>query len=130
MTLNDSLATVMAQLKTADALGQDLCYVKPATKLALKLLEILQDKQYIGSFEIIEDGKGNHIKINLLGKINGCGVIKPRFSVQKTGYTKFEKRYLPARDFGLLLVSTSQGVVTHQEAFAKGLGGKLLAYCY
>ena len=130
MTLNDSLATVMAQLKTADTLGRSVCYVKPATKLALKLLQILQDKQYIGSFEIIEDGKGNHIKINLLGKINGCGVIKPRFSVQKTGYTKFEKRYLPARDFGLLLVSTSQGVVTHQEALAKGLGGKLLAYCY
>ena len=59
-----------------------------------------------------------------------CGAIKPNFSVKKDGFEKFEKRYLPAKDFGVLIVSTSQGIMTHVEAKEKKLGGKLIAYVY
>jgi len=45
-------------------------------------------------------------------------------------YEKWEKRFLPAFDFGLLIVSTSQGVMTHKEAREKGIGGRLIAYVY
>jgi len=50
--------------------------------------------------------------------------------VQKGNYEKFEKRYLPAKDFGMIIVSTNQGIMTHIEAKEKGLGGRLLAYVY
>ena len=43
---------------------------------------------------------------------------------------KFEKRYLPAKDFGILLVTTNKGVMTHEEAKKNHVGGKLLAYVF
>ena len=64
------------------------------------------------------------------GRINDCGVIKPRYSVQKNELYKFESRYLPAQDFGVLILTTTAGVISHAKAKELGIGGKLLAYVY
>jgi len=66
----------------------------------------------------------------LNGKMNTCKAIRPRHAVKKAGFEKFEKRYLPARDVGLLVVSTPNGVMTHRDAKKKGLGGRLIAFMY
>jgi small subunit ribosomal protein S8 len=68
--------------------------------------------------------------VSLIGHINDCGVIKPRYSIKKTDYDKWESRYLPAQDFGALILSTTQGVVAQETAKAAGVGGRLLAYVY
>ena len=68
--------------------------------------------------------------VNLLGRINNCNVIKPRYSVTLDTYTKFEKRYLPSNNFGILIVSTPLGIMTHTKAKEIKSGGKLLALCY
>jgi small subunit ribosomal protein S8 len=65
-----------------------------------------------------------------LGRINNCGVIKPRYSVKKNDLEKFEARYLPAQDFGVLILTTTKGVVSHVKAKELGIGGKLLAFVY
>jgi small subunit ribosomal protein S8 len=90
----------------------------------------MKDKGYIGDFNEIEYSQGNYLKVNLLGKINKCNSIKPRFSVKNKDFEKFEKRYLLAKDFGFIIVSTSKGIMTHSEAKNKGIGGKLIAYVY
>ncbi|MCD6456656.1 MAG: 30S ribosomal protein S8, partial [Methanophagales archaeon] len=41
-----------------------------------------------------------------------------------------EKRFLPARKFGLLIVTTSKGVMAHEKAIEAGVGGQLLAFVY
>ena len=89
----------------------------------------MKDNKYIGDFEETGIIKKS-LKINLIGNLNKCGVIKPRYSVKKDDIEKYEKRFLPAKDFGFIVVSTSQGVMTHSEAKEKQIGGKLLAYCY
>ena len=43
---------------------------------------------------------------------------------------KYVKRYLPARDIGALIITTNQGLMTHQTALDKNLGGSLIAYFY
>jgi small subunit ribosomal protein S8 len=49
----------------------------------------------------------------------------------KTGdLEKFEARYLPAQDFGVLILTTTRGVLTHTQAKQGGVGGKLLAFVY
>jgi small subunit ribosomal protein S8 len=50
--------------------------------------------------------------------------------VKKDEYEKWEQQYLPSKDIGILMVTTSQGVMSHKEAKTKGLGGKLLGYVY
>lgn len=130
MSLNDPLANMLSQVFNCEKTGKDLCTVKPFSKTMRKVLDIMNENMYIGSYDIIDDGKGGFLKINLLGKINSCGVIKPRFAVLKTDIEKFEKRFLPAKNFGILIISTNKGIITNKEATKKNLGGRLLAYCY
>jgi len=130
MSLNDPLSNVLSQINSYEKTGRKDILTKSASKVIRKVLEIMQDHKYLGSFEEIKDAKGDLLKINLIGNINKTGVIKPRFSVTRETYEKFEKRFLPAKDFGILVVSTSQGMMTHVEAKKKCIGGKLISYCY
>lgn len=127
---NDPLAAALSKIFNAEKVGHREVQITPASRLIRQVLGIFQDHKYVGGFEIQEEGKGNSLKLSLLGNINHCGVIKPRFSTKCTGYERWEKRYLPAKDFGIILVSTPQGIMTHLQAKQKGLGGKLLVYCY
>lgn len=128
--LNDPLANAFSKIMNAEMTEKTQVILKPVSKLLSKMLEIIQDKRYIGNFKFINDGKGGFVKLELIGKINKCKVIKPRYAVKQNGFEKFEKRYLPAKDFGLIFVSTPKGVMTHIEAKEKKLGGRLLAYIY
>jgi len=128
--LNDPLSNALSKILNAENLGRSSCLIKPISKVIKSIIKIMQNNQYIGDYKEIEDGKGNHIKVSLLGKINKCGSIKPRYSVKEKEFEKFEKRYLLAKDFGLLIVSTPMGIMTHAEAKKKNTGGRLLAYCY
>ncbi|MDO8556702.1 MAG: 30S ribosomal protein S8, partial [Nanoarchaeota archaeon] len=90
------LATMMGNILNAEKVGKASCIMKPSSSMVKKVLDIMNTQGYIGSFEETLDGKGNIVQINLLGKINNCGVVKPRFSVKRDGFEKFEKRFLPA----------------------------------
>jgi len=130
MSMNDTLATALCNIMNAEREGKQVCVVTPVSKLMKKVFEIMKDNHFIGEYTEIKNGKGNLIEVNLIGGINKCGVIKPRFSVTKDEYTKFEKRFLPALNFGLIILSTSQGIMTLSEAKEKDIGGKLLAFIY
>ena len=128
--LNDPLSNMMSVMNNAEQKSKRQCSMKPSSKLLAGVLEIMNAKLYIGSYKVVEDGRGGVVEISLRGAINKCGAIKPRFSVKMETYEKFERRYLPAKDFGILIISTPKGVMTHTDAKALGIGGKLLAYCY
>ena len=57
-------------------------------------------------------------------------MIKPRYAIKKDEFDKWEARYLPAEGFGVLIISTSEGVMSQYEAKKKGIGGRLIAYVY
>lgn len=126
----DILAETLLQMKNAERIGRDECTVKKVSNLIKEVLNVMRKEGYIGEYELIDNGRGGLLKIQLLGKINKTGAIKPRFSVTKDGFEKFEKRYLPAKDFGLLILSTVKGVMTHYQAKKLNIGGQLLAYVY
>jgi small subunit ribosomal protein S8 len=130
MSLNDPLSNVLSQINSFEKVGKKELLTKSNSKVIKKVLTIMQEHKYLGSFEEIKDSKGDLIRIHLIGNINKTGVIKPHFSVKKDTYEKFEKRFLPAKDFGILIVSTSEGLLTHTEAKKKGLGSRLIGYCY
>ena len=130
MAMNDTLAVALNKIQNAERIGRSQVVVQPVSKVTTAILEIMKDKHYIGEYKVIDDGKGGLIEINLIGGVNKCGVIKPRFSITKKEFDKFEKRFLPAKDFGFIVISTSKGIMTQEEAKDKGIGGKLLAYVY
>ena len=128
--LIDPLANALSVIKNAEDTGKPECTVNPASKLIGSVLKVMKDNGYIGEFELIDDGKSGVFKVQLRGKINKCGVIRPRHAVRNIEFEKWEKRYLPARGFGSIILTTPDGVITHSEARENGIGGQLLAYVY
>jgi small subunit ribosomal protein S8 len=130
MAATNILANLFASLQNAEMRNRKECMVIPASKLASEVLKVLQKKRYIGEFEYIDDGVGGKLKVKLLGRINKCGVISPRFPVKSLKLVDWEHRYLPAVGVGTLIVTTSQGVMSHPEAQEKKLGGRLVGFVY
>ena len=128
--LLDPLADALSIIKNAENTGKPECTISPASKLIGSVLKVMKDNGYIGEFELIDDGKSGIFKVQLKGKINKCGVIRPRHAIGKLEFEKWEKRFLPARGFGSLILTTPQGVMTQNEARDAGTGGELLAYVY
>ena len=128
--LNDSLANALSLIKNAELKGKGICRIQPSSKLIGGVLNLLKEKDYIGDFEYIDDGKAGIFQVKLKGTINNCGVIKPRYPIKRDELEKWESRYLPARDFGLLILTTTKGIISHEEAKKDGIGGKVLAYVY
>ncbi len=129
MALNDPLADALSAIKNAQVVGKNECTIR-ASKMIGHVLKIMQEQGYVGTFEFVDDGKSGQFKLNLTGNINNCGAIKPRFSIRHDEFAKWESRYLPGEDFGILIITTTSGVVAHTMAKEMKLGGKLLAYVY
>jgi len=126
---HDLLTDVMYVINNAENIGRKSVTV-PASKLVKEVLMVVQRSGYIGSFEFVDDRKSGKFNIELIGKINMTRAVRPRFAIKKDEFEKWEGRYLPARDFGMLVVSTSKGVMSQKEAAQLGIGGRLLCYVY
>lgn len=129
MMIQDTLADALSTIKNGDRIGKRECVTR-ASKEIKAVLKVIQDKGYIGAFEFIDDGKSGKFKIELKGKIIDTKVIKPRFSVGIDDFEKWEKRMLPAKGVGILILTTPKGVIDHNKARELHVGGKLLAYIY
>jgi small subunit ribosomal protein S8 len=130
MGRQNTIADAMSTLKNASDGGKSTCILEPASKLIGAMLRIMQEAGYIGSFEYVDDRRGGQFHVHLSGGINKCGAITPRYSVGLEDLESWETRYLPAKNFGLLILTTSQGVVTHEQARQAGIGGELLGFVY
>ena len=130
MTRMDPVADALINLKNSDIASKKQCFFRPASKLLGEILRVMQKRGYLSTFEFIDDGREGIYRVELMGKINQCRAIKPRYATKRNGFEKYEKRYLPSKDVGILIVSTPNGVLTHNEAKKQGVGGRLLAYVY
>lgn len=126
----DPIANALINIKNHESSSKRVCEARPASKLLGGILGVMQKNNYISTYEFVDDGRDGIYRIQLLGRINVCKAIKPRYAVKRDGFEKFEKRYLPARDVGMLIVTTPKGVVSHTEAKKMLTGGRLLAYVY
>jgi small subunit ribosomal protein S8 len=128
MVIRDWLSSIMNEMMNIKRAGKEEVIFMPFSKLIIEILKIMKKEEYVKEYKI-EEYKFKKIIIKI-GKLNKCGAIKPRFFVKKDEFDKYVKRYLPSRHFGIIIVSTSKGIMTHKEAIEKEIGGCLLAYCY
>ena len=124
--LADALKTIM----NAERKGKRQVMLRPSSKVLIKFLKLMQKKGYIGEFEIIDDHRSGKIVVELLGRINKCGVISPRFDVKIKDIEKWVNNILPARQFGYLVFTTTYGIMDHHQAVHKHTGGKIVGYFY
>ncbi|MFT4309387.1 MAG: 30S ribosomal protein S8 [Candidatus Woesearchaeota archaeon] len=130
MTMNDTVSAAISKIANAEKAGKEEVFIRTSSNILKKTLDLLRDLKYVGEYIETRDSHGPRILLKLIGQINEIGPIKPRYAVKLEDYEKYEKRYLAAKDFGVLIVSTSKGLMTHKDAKKQGIGGKLIAYCY
>ena len=128
--MTDTIANGMITIMQNEIRLKQECVISRASKLLGKVLRVMQLNGYIGEFEFVDDGWTGKFKVQLLGRINKCGSIRPRFPVQRAEFEKWERSFLPSRDMGILVVSTSKGVTSHKAAKEERVGGRLLAFVY
>jgi small subunit ribosomal protein S8 len=126
----DPLANALSNIINRERIGKKECIIAPASKLIANTLRVMQKTGYVGEFEYVDDGRAGKFRVQLLGRINKCGVIKPQYPVKYSEIDKWESEFLPSKDFGILVISTPLGVMSHIEAKEKKIGGRLLAYVY
>ena len=121
----DVIADALNKMINASRARKSSLQVVRHSKLLLSVLALAKLKDYVKNYRV-----ENSILNIEIGKLNMCKAIKPRFAVKSDEIEKYAKRYLPANDMGIVIVSTSQGLMTHTTAQEKKLGGSLIAYFY
>ena len=121
----DKIADALNQMMNAIRAEKNSVVVNAHSKLLLSILALAKLKGYLKNYKVA----GRSVSIEF-AKLNGCNAIKPRYFVKVEEIEKYSKRYLPAKEIGMLIVSTSQGIMAHQTAQEKNIGGSLLAYFY
>jgi small subunit ribosomal protein S8 len=125
----DRLADAINTIKTNERIGRRECAVY-STKLTRAVLDVMQKNGYIEGYEEYTERYAHMLKVKLSRRINSIGVAKPRYSIGKADIQRYEERYIPSKDFGILVLSTPKGLLTNREARAEGTGGRLIAYVY
>lgn len=124
------LADCLKTIYNAEKRGKRQVLIRPASKVIVKFLQVMQKHGYIGEFELVDDHRAGKIVIQLTGRINKCGVISPRFDVVASDIEKWVVSLLPSRQFGHIVFTTSSGIMDHEEARRKHTGGKILGFFY
>ena len=123
----DTVADALNMIKNAKKARKESIDVKKMSNLLIEILKIMKQKNAIKKYKI--NPKEKNVEITI-GEISECKAIKPRFTVEKGEIEKYERRYLPARGIGTIIVSTNKGLMTQEEAKEEGIGGSLIAYFY
>ena len=121
----DVVSDALNQIMNAKRAGKDSAIIMKRSKVLLGILAIGKLRGYIKGYKI--DGTKLYVQF---GKLNACKAIKPRYVVRTKTIDKYVRRYLPARGMGTVIISTSQGLMTHQTALEKNIGGGVIAYFY
>ncbi|KAG9509353.1 40S ribosomal protein S15a [Fragariocoptes setiger] len=124
------LADALKSINNAEKRGKRQVLIRPSSKVIIQFLTVMMKHGYIGEFEIVDDHRAGKIVVNLNGRLNKCGVISPRFDVKMKDLESYCGNLLPSRQFGFIVMTTSGGIMDHEEARRKHLGGKILGFFF
>ncbi|KAL9102893.1 MAG: hypothetical protein Q9163_002016 [Psora crenata] len=124
--LNDALNAI----NNAENAGKRQVLIRPSSKVIAKFLQCMQKHGYIGEFEEVDDHRSGKIVIQLNGRINKTGIISPRYNVRMQDFEKWVVKLLPSRQFGYIVLTTSSGIMDHEEARRKHVAGKIIGFFY
>lgn len=126
----DPLVNALNTIMNHEGRRKKECIITPASGLVGRVLRLIQQKGYIGEIEFIDDGRQGKFRVQLFGRINECQAVQPRYATKVKEMEKWEKRFLPSRDLGAVILSTPKGVIDHRQAKELNIGGVVIAYVY
>jgi len=120
----DIVSDGLNQIINAKKAKKNRVILKRHSRLLREVLDIAKKDGYL-DYSV----DGNELTVEIK-KLNELKAIKPRFTapVEKINY--YVRRFLPAKNFGFVIISTNKGLMKHSEAEEQNLGGCLIAYIY
>ena len=128
--LMNVLANALKTITNAENRGKRQVLVRPCSKVLLKFLSVMQKNGYIDDVEVIDNHRSGKVVVALNGRLNKCGCISHRFDISLPEIEQWSNKILPARGFGHLVLTTSYGILTHEECRQKQTGGKILGFFF
>jgi len=132
MQISDVIADMLTRIRNANDAKHESVDI-PASNLKKSIAEILLEEGYIKSFQIVEDGKQNIIRVALKYAPGKQKVIHGLRRVSKPGlriYSNCEDMPKVMNGLGIAIVSTSKGVMTDKKARQANVGGEILAFVW
>lgn len=131
MVMTDSIADMLTRIRNANRQHHETVMV-PASKLKVDIAEILKNEGFIKGYKVEGEGPIKNIVITLKYRGNER-VITDLKRISKPGlrvYAKVNEIPKVLNGLGIVILSTSQGLMTDKEARAKQVGGEVLAYIW
>tara|TARA_B100000963_G_C22442163_1_gene587113 strand:+ start:137 stop:532 length:396 start_codon:yes stop_codon:yes gene_type:complete len=131
MTMTDPISDLLTRIRN----GQQVRKAKvvcPHSKIKEAILKVLKEEGFIRGFELSEDEKGKIIEISLK-YFEGEPVIKEISRVSKPGMRVYSSvKDMPSfkNNMGVMILSTSKGVMTNSSAKEANIGGEILCRLY
>ena len=131
--MTDPIADMLTRIRNANTAKHDTLDV-PSSKMKLAIAKILLDEGYIKSYELVENGKFNDIRITLkYGASKNEKIISGLQRISKPGLRVYaNKEELPKvlGGLGVAIISTNKGVITDKEARKLRVGGEVLCFVW
>jgi small subunit ribosomal protein S8 len=129
----DTIADMLTRIRNANLAKHQIVQI-PSTKVTRNISKVLFEEGLINSFEELRNGLNSSLLLSLKydGKERKPCIEKIQ-RVSKPGlrvYSGSKKMPRILGGFGTLIVSTSRGLMTDQQARKEGVGGELLCYIW
>lgn len=132
MQISDTIADLLTRIRNA-ATAKHATVDVPASNVKKAITQILTDEGYVKSYQVIEDGKQGIIRITLKYDDNRTSVISGLRRISKPGlriYSSCADMPKVRKGLGIVIVSTSKGIMTDKKARELNVGGEVLAYVW
>ena len=132
MNTTDPIADMLTRIRNANNAKHESVEI-PASNMKKQIAQILVDEGYIKSFNVIDDGKQDVIKVFLKYGPNKSKVLQGLKRISKPGLrTYVGKEEIPQvmRGLGVAIVSTTKGVITDKAARKENVGGEVIAFVW
>jgi len=131
MSVSDPIADMLTRIRNA-GMARHQSVLIPTSKLKVSIARILKDEGYIKDFDIPTDEK-RFFRVWLKYGSDKKPLVTGLKRVSKPGLRVYSPRAeLPVvlGGLGVAIISTSQGIMTGQEAWRRNLGGEVLCYVW
>ena len=132
MTVSDPIADMLTRIRNAIMAKHDSALI-PTSRMKLGIANILRDEGFINDYEVLKDKAHQVIKVYLKYDDKNQSLLSGLKRVSKPGLRVHVQRKEIPRVYGglgIAILSTSNGVMTGQQAWRQGIGGELLCYVW
>ncbi|CAN0838854.1 40S ribosomal protein S15a-5 [Linum grandiflorum] len=122
--LNDALRAIVNAERRAKASVE----LQPISTVMSSFLRIMKDRGYIKNYQVFDPQRVGRITVELQGRVKDCKALTYRQDIKAKEIETYAKRTLPTRQWGYVVISTPDGVLDHEEAIERNVGGQVLGY--